>query len=58
MKDSECEFVWLEEWTQASGFEYHASGTTYNTHFHTTAGADGKGVDAYTDERCLVYAGP
>lgn len=58
MKDPECEFVWLEEWTQKSGFEYHASGTLYNTHFHSTAGADAKGVDAYTNERCKVYAGP
>jgi quinol monooxygenase YgiN len=58
VEDADCEFVWLEEWTQPSGFEYHASGTVYNTHFHTTAGADGKGVDAYTDERCKVYSGP
>ena len=55
MEDAECEFVWLEEWTQPSGFEYHASGTVYNTHFHETAGGDGRGVDDYTDERCKVY---
>ena len=51
IEDAAREFVWLEEWTQASGFEYHASGTPYNEHFHSI-------IDDYTDERCGVYAGP
>ena len=50
-RDPETEFVWLEEWTQDSGFEYHCSGTPYNTHFHNI-------VDEYVDERCTVYRGP
>ena len=50
-RDPETEFVWLEEWTQDSGFTYHCSGTPYNTHFHNI-------VDEYVDERCTVYRGP
>ena len=47
IEDAAREFVWLEEWPQASGFEYHASGTPYNEHFHSI-------IDDYTDERCGV----
>ena len=34
-RDPETEFCWFEEWSHPSGWEYHVSGTPYNTHFHS-----------------------